>query len=346
MTWKYLGYEITPELIYLIEALKVEGYWSVKNRECSIQNKNIPFLRRIENLLQNLDIKPSKRICVKIKLPSDNIDKEDIVLMIKNRKFPFRIEKSPFDGSKKVAFMIPYSKNIRIRLSIEGKQFIINIKQICDEFQINSELKAFAYLEIRFWDPGFIKFLDKYTIGNKSRELRVEGTLFRLSEKYVANALSALIDSEGSIDFYAHTRRIRIRMNNLLYLQDWKKILNKYGIYSHLGSDKKLNNLVITGWEDFNRVSGLGLELHHSKKRSKWSSILNSYKKKQISRDTSHEFYVNELKRIGKPISASDLANQLDKSKRAVNHYLTKLHRKDLIRVDRSRVRYLYSAKQ
>ena len=51
MTRKYLGYDLTENLIYLIECLKVEGYWSLKNYECSIQNKNLPFLRHIEKLL-------------------------------------------------------------------------------------------------------------------------------------------------------------------------------------------------------------------------------------------------------------------------------------------------------
>ncbi|MCK5283387.1 MAG: hypothetical protein KAK00_08325 [Nanoarchaeota archaeon] len=62
-------------------------------------------------------------------------------------------------------------------------------------------------------------------------------------------------------------------------------------------------------------------------------------------RETACKFYLKKLKEIVKPITARELASKLNKDKRIVNHYLTKLMKKDLIKVDKSKVAYLYSFK-
>lgn len=344
MTWKYLGYELTPELIYLIETLKIEGYWSVKHRDCTIQNKDLEFLRKIEDILNKYKIKLSKQIYVKIKLPDSEIPKNTIVVKKGGKELTFHIEKSPFDGSKKVSFKLPYSKRQEIKLFIGIREYSIIIKESKYLFKIASKLKSFAYLEIRFYYLKFIKALNDYVISNKSKELRIEKTLFNLSPIFIVSALSALIDTEGTLDYYKHTRRIKIRMNNENYLKDWKVLLKKIGIDSHVGPDGKLKKLTISGWQDFNKLDSMGLKLFHSKKRNKWKGILSTYKRHQISRNSYYNYYIRELKENG-PIPASDLAKKLSKSKRVINHYLTKLDRKNLIKVDKSRVRYIYSAK-
>ena len=61
------NYKLTPELIYLIETLKVEGYWSCKHYTACIQNKNIPFLNYLEEILRELDLKIYKRILMRNK---------------------------------------------------------------------------------------------------------------------------------------------------------------------------------------------------------------------------------------------------------------------------------------
>ena len=134
-----------------------------------------------------------------------------------------------------------------------------------------------------------------------------------------------------------------IRMINFNYLNDWKKLLDKFKIYSHIGKDRNLYNLVISGWEDFNKLQKLGLCLFHSKKSEKFNKILNTYKVKQISRDSWKRFYINKLKEVGRPVNAAEFAKILDKSKRVVNHHLTRLDRKSLIKVDKTTVKYLYS---
>ena len=58
--------KITPELIYLAESFRVEGYWSIKHKEAAIQNKNLSYLDNIEKLLNDYKIKPIKRTLVKV----------------------------------------------------------------------------------------------------------------------------------------------------------------------------------------------------------------------------------------------------------------------------------------
>ena len=45
---------INKDTVYLIEALKVEGYWSSRNFTLVIQNKNLPLLKHIEEITKNL----------------------------------------------------------------------------------------------------------------------------------------------------------------------------------------------------------------------------------------------------------------------------------------------------
>ncbi len=55
----------------------VEGYWSTKSFTATIQNKNLPFLERIEEIIKGLDMPMHRMILLKIKV-DDNIKKEDI----------------------------------------------------------------------------------------------------------------------------------------------------------------------------------------------------------------------------------------------------------------------------
>ena len=57
------------------------------------------------------------------------------------------------------------------------------------------------------------------------------------------------------------------------------------------------------------------------------------------------KFCIKKLKEISKPVTAREFAEKLGKSKRVVNHYLVRLMRKNLIKVDKSKVAYLYSNK-
>ena len=172
MARKLLGYKLTTDLLYLIEALKVEGYWSVKNHECSIQNKNLPFLRHIEYILKSHDIKYCKRIYVKIKLPKPGIVKSNILISDNNGQLKFRIEKSPFDNSEKVAFMIPFLRKNTVKVSIKQKKRYLVIEEGEDEFKLSSGMKCFAYLEVRFWNTKFIRFLEEYVTTKISRKIR------------------------------------------------------------------------------------------------------------------------------------------------------------------------------
>lgn len=54
MTWKLLGYDLTPDLVYLAETMKVEGYWSLKYRNAVIQNKDLIFFEEPEKNSQSI----------------------------------------------------------------------------------------------------------------------------------------------------------------------------------------------------------------------------------------------------------------------------------------------------
>ena len=135
-------------------------------------------------------------------------------------------------------------------------------------------------------------------------------------------------------------------MRNKKYLQDWKKLLRKFGIEARFSQNTDLEyGLYIEGWEDFDKLQKLGLKLYHSKKVKKLEEILKSYKRNQVSRNSAYEFYIQKLKEIGKPVTAREFAEKLGKSKRVVNHYLTRLIKKNLIKVNKQEVTYFYYSK-
>lgn len=336
------GFKLNPEFIYLIEAIKVEAYWSPKNYTLSIQNKNLPFLKRIEKIVKNLGINPSKRILLKIK-PDKDFNREDITL-ISNSKLSFHIEKSPFDGSKKIVTSLPYKRKYVVKLKINSKTYSLALQEGKEEFEIKSKFKAWAYLDLRFPKIRLLNFLTEF-IGN-NKEVKVQPFLFNADKGHIASAFSALIDAEGSLTQYRHYRRIRIRMRNYNYLKQWKQLLEKFDIQSQLRwNDEKEAQLKIEGCEDFDKLQELGVRFYHSKKTKEFENILKSYIRRQVSRNMAHSFYIKNLKKIGKPITAREFSEKLGKSKRVTNHYLTGLMRKNLIKVDKSKVAYLYSSK-
>ena len=264
------GFKLNPDFIYLIEVIKVEGYWSYKNFALTIQNKNLPFLRRVENIAKSLGIKISKRVLLKIKL-NEGHNKDDIALY-NNVKLNFHFEKSPFDGSKKIVTSLPYNEDYDIQVNINNKQYTLSIKQGKEELEINSELKAWAYLDLRFPQAKLLKFLSEYLEDNK--KARIQKFLFDSSKEYIASAFSALIDAEGNLTHYGLFRTIRIRMRNKLYLQDWKKLLNKFGIKARFSKNTDVEyGLVIEGWEDFDKLQKLGVKFYHSKKARKFKKF-------------------------------------------------------------------------
>jgi hypothetical protein len=333
MTWMSFGYKLTPELCYLIEAMKVEGYWSLKHRDATIQNKDLNFLREIEQILAKLNVKYSKRALIKAKIDA-KLDKNEIKVFSKGKLITFHMEKNVFNpDTKKVVFKQKYSENQKFTIQIKNRKYEISFKENT-ELNPQSKLDAFAYLELRFHNGKLLRFLDTYCIGRKSNDIRIEKQLVALKPKYILAAFSALVDSEGSIDYYRHTRRLRIRMSNPDYLNDWKKALYNLRIESKVNKNTKLYQLTITSWQNFNKLDQLGFKLKHSKKAETWNNILKTYKKKQTIRNNALEFYLEQLKNIGKPISALEFAKLLSKSKRVVNHQLLRLREQGLISQD------------
>ena len=334
-------FKLNEDLIYLAEALKVEGYWSSKSFSLALQNKDIPFLNHIEKIVENLSIKISKRILLKIKL-KDNTKKEDVELYWNEKKLNFHIEKNPFDNNKvKAVTSLPFKKEYQISLKCKNKKSLIKIKCLKEKIIIEGDIKCWAYKDLRFPTRRLLDFLDEYCGGNKN--LEVKKSLWNADNKFVMSAFSSLVDCEGTLDYYRFKRGLRIRMNNKNYLKGWEKLLRKHEIYSKFRKNKESEfEINIYGWEDFDRLERLGFRLYHSKKSEKWKNIMNSFKRKQISRDSYKKFYIDNLREINKKITAKDFASYLNKSKRVISHYLLKLEKQKLISCNRNVWPYLY----
>lgn len=342
MTWKSSGLKVRvdPDFFYLLEALRVEGYWSTKYREAAIDNKNIPLLKNIQRILNKNKINYTKRFIIKIRLPNKRIKKKDIKIFFKNMEIGSHIEKSPFDKKKKIVFQLPYRKKQNVLLKFKNQKIPITITEGRETLEINCKFESFGYLEVRFHNAEFIRVIEELSNGRGSLNIRVNSFLTKFPPQYIMAAFSAVIDCEGTIDFYRHFRKIRIRMFNQNYLKDWQNILANLGIISRCNLEE---GLAIEGFEDFNKLKNLGLKLCHSKKKLKFYKILNSYKRKQVSRNRALDFYLNELKKIGKPLSANEFAKLTGKSKRVINHHLLRLQKKGLLKIDKAKVTWLYS---
>jgi hypothetical protein len=338
-------FNLNEEMIYLIETLKVEGYWSRKYFTLTLQNKNIPLLNRIEEIVNklNLGINVSKRVLLKIRL-EDNEKRENLRLFLKDKELNFHIEKSPFDNSKvKAVTSLPYKNNYDIVLIKCNKKFPIKIRCFKDKLTYESSLQCFLYKDLRFPTKELLDFLEDYC-GDK-KNFRVEEFIINANQKLIMSAFSALMDCEGTISWYGLKRQIQIRMRNRVYLQQWSELLKRYGVGNRFDKkpDKKGNwGLNIEGWEDFNRLNELGFRMYHSEKADKWERVMGGFKRNQISRNGYKEFYTLRLKELNKKITAQDFASYIKKSKRVASHYLLKLERGGLINCDKSEEPYRY----
>jgi len=332
---------LDEDMLYLIETLKVEGYWSTKNYTLTLQNKNIPLLNHIEEILKKRGlIVPSKRILLKIRL-EDETDKEDIKIIEKDRELSFHIEKSPFDNKKvKAVTSLPYQKEHNLNVIYRNKTHPINIKWNANNLSYESELKCFVYGDLRFAKIEILKFLDKHC-GDK-KHFHVEEFLFKADEKKVISAFSALIDCEGTVTWYGFKRNIQIRMRNKEYLLQWKDLLTKFGVNCRFSKDKDGWGIVIEGWEDFDKLKRMSLKLYHSEKAKKFEEIMHGFKRNQITRGSYKQFYINKLKEIKQKVTIKEFSRLIGKSERNTAHHIRKLKKEGLISEDKTLWPHLY----
>jgi len=157
------------------------------------------------------------------------------------------------------------------------------------------------------------------------------------------SAFSALIDCEGSINWYGLKRSIRVRMMNYDYLKQWSNLLKKLEIKNNLRKNsEKEYEITIYGWENFDKLNKMGFKLHHSKKIERWNKIMEGFKRNQISRGSYKDFYISKLKRLNKKTTAKNFAIYLNKSERTLSHFLSKLEKQNLIKRDKGSWPYLY----
>ena len=336
--------KLTKNLIYLTECLKVEGYWSLNNREGSIQNKNLNFLRRLETIAKKISLNISKRILIKIKLKESFLNTE-IKIKNKEKEIKFYREKSVFGKSDKIVFFLRYKPNQKVKIySSDNLIKTIEIRESLDEFIVEPFSIGYAYLELRFWSINFIKFLEEK--GGNPKKPRINFELIKDKSDLKTSVLSGLIDSEGSVNYYQHYRKIRIRMSEKKYLLDVRKLLKSLGINSGFRKNNWSHHeeyqITISGWEDFNRLIESGLKLFHSHKQFMLSKIMGSYKRKLLSRGEAKSRYLEKVKNHG-PVTIKELSKKMNKSERVVNHYLNKLVKENLIQVNKSKVLHVFS---
>ncbi|MEA3248084.1 MAG: LAGLIDADG family homing endonuclease [Nanoarchaeota archaeon] len=335
-------FELNKEMVYLIETLKVESYWSKKNFTLTLQNKDIPLLNHIEKIVNNLGIKVSKRILLKIRL-EDNTQKKSVKLYNKNQELNFHIERSPFNAERvKAVTSLPFKKKYEILLKTKENKYPLILNSRLKKIDIECELESWAYGDLRFPTKKLLDFLDIYLKGNKN--IQIEELLLSSHSDIIMSAFSALVDCEGTINWYGLKRNIQIRMNSKDYLLQWKSLLEKYKIGCRFEkNDKNLWGLVISGWEDFDRLEKLGFKLIHSRKAKKWKEMMKGYKRNQISRGTYKEFYIKKMKEVDREITTKELSEITGKSKRTINYFLLRLEKEDLLICNRSKWPYLYS---
>ncbi len=335
--------KLNKETAYLLETLKVESYWSPKNFTLTLQNKDLGLLNKIEEIVNNIGIKTAKRTLIKIRLP-ENTKKDEIEINWKNKKVSFHIEKNPFDKNKtKAVTSQPYSKRYSLMVTIKNKTSLIEVKYGKNEIFCSGKLEAWAYEDLRFPRKKLFEFMEEKI--PKKEGIKVNDYLKEAKKDIVMSAFSALIDCEGTINWYGLKREIQIRMQSKEYLRQWSELLTKFSIGNRVTRkpNKKGNwELNIYGWQDFKKLESLGLNLHHSKKAEKWIRMMEGFKRKQISRGSYREFYVKKLKELNKKVTGDELSKILRKSKRVVNHYLLKLEKEKLICCERNEKPYRY----
>lgn len=330
---------INEETIYLMEAMKVEGYWKTKSYTLTFQNKNLPLLNHIEKIAKKLGTKPSRRILLKIRLDEET-QKEEVKLKANDIEIKFHIEKSPFDIKKvKAVTSLPYKKRYNIEMTIKNTKYKIKLDSYEDKFVIKGDVPSWAYGDTRFPVKKLLTFLDEY--GGNKKLLHVSDVI-KSDEKLIIAAFSALIDCEGSINWYGLKREISISMKSKDYLEEWSNLLNKLGIGNKFRKRGDLWEVNISGWEDFKRLEDKGLKLYHSQKYEKWKNMMAGFKRNQISRGSYKDFYVNKLNELGRKVTAKDFSKYINKSKRVTNHYLLKLEREKMISCNKKIWPHLY----
>jgi len=331
------------ELASLVEALKVEGYWR-NDGYGSICNANKPLIDHVQRLLENLGIQVTRSLALKVKV-DPNTEEDEVEVFRDGKSVKFYIQKSPFNKTKFIVFRAhePAEKYF-LKVRKCSCDLSVKVQDVCIE--TDCELPTFVYINLQFRSLTFSSLLKDAlgeNGGNKSHTIRLNVFLEKSPPNVIMTAFSMLVDCEGSINYYKLFRRIKIRMTNRQYLMDWLKLLNRLGIHATIYKDGVLHALNIEGAEDFRKLVGHGFKLHHSVKRTKFQNMLCNYKRFQISRNSALAFYPQELRKIGRPTSAQELALIIGKSKRVVNHYLKILDDKNLVTVDKTRFPYLYS---
>lgn len=338
---KVFDSEITPELIYLAESLRTDGYWSIKSGAGAFQNKDRLYLTKIEELLNSFGINVIKRLLIKIKVSSD-----DNKVYVNGIRKNIHMQKNNIPNvCNKLKFNLPWleKQNFTLVNSDKMKEIIIEIKD--DSILNNFEGTCYVYGELRFNSISFVRFLDK----NFSKEtMQIEFGVLK-TENHSTALISAIIDAEGSINYHQHYRTIRVRMYSERYLSNLREVclglgLPNTSIRSRRGLFGIEYCLTITGKYAFDILTEKGLKLYHSKKKEKLFKINNSYTKIGFPKNYAASYYLNYLTSNG-PKTSVEISKALNRSCRVVCYWMNLLEKKSLISLSKVGNTKVYSIK-
>jgi len=264
----------------------------------------------------------------------------NLTLLENGKEKKFHFEKNPFKNKiDRIAFSTKLKK-ANYLLKFGEKSWSFWFKGSSNKFE--SSEKLYVYCRLIANNLSFVNFLENSLSENKgSCKIRINKHLKDSAPEIIAKVFACVVDCEGSIRYSGLTRNIRLRMFNDNYLRDWKALLKKIGVKSR----HNRSVLTITNNQNFQRLSDLGFQLIHKKKKNRFERIMKGYKRRQLIRNTAEEFYLEKLRRINKKISVLEFAKILNKSKRVVYHFLFRLEKSNKILVDKSSQKYLYYVK-
>ena len=213
----------TGHLASLIEALKVEGYWR-NNGYGAICNANKSLIDHVQSLIKSLGIHVSRSLIIKIKINLE-IEKCHVKIFKDDKAINFHIQNTQIKNTKvrRIVFCAPY-RSAKYMLKIGENMHVLSVNVHDANVETQCELPTFVYVNLRFQRLTFTSLLKdvfKENGGKKSHTIRLNELLKESPPIVVIAAFSMLVDCEGSVDYCGLCRRIRVRMKNRRYLEDW-----------------------------------------------------------------------------------------------------------------------------
>jgi len=184
--------------------------------------------------------------------------------------------------------------------------------------------------------------------GNKTFTVFMPKWMKKSKRKLLASALQGAFDGDGCVQLTLSknkrsgpTRRIRLYGASTKYLQDVQELLSRFDIASEIFKDPRPNKtyfLQITKRNSilnfYNKIGFL-----HKKRKQKLQKVANSYGNYYFLDE-----FENKIKRLlflSSPLTITNIANKLNRKISTVSEQITKLEKRGLIKIVKSRTKKL-----